>query len=214
MHHFRFLKSQHVALIQADKPSYRQPPSHSRQAGRPGSSKQAVTGKRKGSIKGTLTKKLLNFSHSGLINCTPDCTSCTDGSEYIVQRRFCRVPHQFAHLTVYLVQRGQNILYKGALGHLVRLRPLELARGRLEVDIAPQPACKLLGVHCSPVHVTVQLSKGQQGERPARLTRSKSHIALDGINLHQQTPHQSKTSLQCRNAFLLSANVSPFGFPV
>ncbi len=118
--------------------------------------------------------------------CTPDCISCTEGSEYFVQRRFCRVPHQFAHLTVYLVQRGQNILYKGALGRLVRLRPLELACGGLEVDVTPQPACKLLGVHCSPIHVTVQLSEGQQGERPARLAGSKGHIALDGVNLHKQ----------------------------
>ncbi len=141
--------------------SYRRPPSRSCQAGRPGSSKQAVTGKRKGCIKGTLTQ-----------------SACDAFAEW---------PHQFAHLTVYLVQRGQNILYKGALGHLVRLRPLELAGGGLEVDVAPQPACKLLGVHCSPIHITVQLSEGQQGERPPRLTCSKGHIALDGVNLHQQT---------------------------
>ena len=104
---------------------------------------------------------------------------------------FAEWPHQFAHLTVYFVQRGQNILYKGALGRLVRLRPLELAGGGLEVDVAPQPACKLLGVHCSPIYVTVQLSEGQQGERPARLAGSKGHIALDGVNLHHQMLHLS-----------------------
>ncbi len=169
MNQFRFLKDQHLALIQADKPSRQQPPSHSCQAGRPGSSKQAVTSKRNDCIKGALTQTTF--------------------------RSLTEWPHQFAHLTVYLVQRGQNILYKGALGSLVRLRPLELASGRLEVDVAPQAACKLLGVHCSPIHVTVQLSKGQQGERPARLTRSKGHIALDGVNLHQQTPHLSQLSI-------------------
>lgn len=68
------------------------------------------------------------------------------------------------HLTVYLVQRGQNIFYKSALRRLFRCSLLELAGGGLEVDVAPKAAGKLLGVHGGTIHITVQLGKGQQGE--------------------------------------------------
>lgn len=74
------------------------------------------------------------------------------------------------HLAVYLVQRSQDVLYKGPLGGaLCRGFLAELAGVGMEVDIAPQAPRKLPGVHgpVDAIDCAIQLGKRQQGERPA-----------------------------------------------
>ena len=87
------------------------------------------------------------------------------------------------HLAVDLIQGGQYVMYKGPLGVALRGALLELPRSGLEVYVTPQPPGKLLGVKCSPIDITVQLSKGLQCERPARLASSKCHVTLDRVYL-------------------------------
>ena len=79
-----------------------------------------------------------------------------------MQMRASRRRADSPYLAVYLIQGSQNILYKGSLRRALCGGLLaELAGVRVEVDITPQAAGKLPGVHgpVDAVDCAVQLGK-------------------------------------------------------